>query len=223
MTIHRDPADLKRIGTGLALIVFPMVWVFAFAVHPHLLSPHLLGPEDLIRRARGNGLLQFGHVLVTLNTALLVVITVHFIRLLDRTRAARVGLLGASLAVVGACLPAADKGAMCLTLSAIDTLPLLDVDQMMPGLVAIFSFRGWVAIVWGIVLGPLGVLIQTMGMWRVKVLPGWQLGLLTLGLLFVGFPDGAEIINLTAALALSAALVPLGLSVVRGVRAARAE
>lgn len=56
----------KRIGTGLALVLFPLIFVFAFAVHPGLLNPHFLGPQELIQRAHQNGLLQFGHLLVTL-------------------------------------------------------------------------------------------------------------------------------------------------------------
>jgi hypothetical protein len=61
----------KRIGTGLSFIVFPLVFIFAFASHPDLPSPALLGPEEMIVRARNGDVLQFGHVLVTLNTALL--------------------------------------------------------------------------------------------------------------------------------------------------------
>jgi len=218
MNGNHDLGYAKRIGTGMALIVFPAVWMFAFAVHPDLLHPRLLGPEELIDRAHGNGLLQFAHVLVTLNTALLVVLAVHFMRLLDPTRFARAGLIGAGLAVVGACLLAADKGAMCLTMSALDTLPAKDFDPMMPGLVAIFSFKGWMALVWGMALGPLGVVIQTVALWRAKVFPVWQLGLLAGSLLFIAFPDGAEIINLVAAVAMAIALVPYGFSLITASR-----
>ncbi len=84
----------------------------------------------------------------------------------------------------------------------------------MPGLVATFSFKGWMALVWGMVLGPLGVLLRTVGLWRTGALPRWQVGLLAVSLLFVSFPDGAEIINLLAAFALAVALVPHGLSLI---------
>ncbi len=218
MNADTDLTSAKRIGTGMALIAFPAVWVFAFAVHPDLLRPRLLGPEELIERAHGNDLLQFAHVLVTLNTALLIVIAVHFMRLLDGTRFARAGFIGAGLAVLGACLLAADKGAMCLTMSALDTLPAKDFDQMMPGLVAIFSFKGWMALVWGMVFGPLGVVIQTIGMWKARLFPVWQLGLLAGSLLFIAFPDGAEIINLVAAVAMAIALVPYGFSLITASR-----
>ena len=64
----------KRIGTGLCFVIFPVVFVFAFAVHPDLLSPRMLGPSELILRARGEDLLHFAHAIVTVNTALMVVV-----------------------------------------------------------------------------------------------------------------------------------------------------
>jgi hypothetical protein len=206
----------KRIATGLCFVVFPLIWVFAFAVHPSLLQPRLLlGPEDLIRRAHGDGLLQFAHALVAVNTALLVVLALHFMKLLDGTSAAWAGFVGAVMAILGACLLAADKGALCLTMSAVDTLPEREFAQMMPGLLAIFSFKGWMVLVWGLLLMPIGVIIQTVGMWRAKVLPRWQLGLLLASVAVIGFPDGAEIINLAAAVVMAAAMLPYGVGLVR--------
>jgi hypothetical protein len=113
------PANLetaKRITTGLAFIFFPLLFVFAFAVHPGLLNPHLLGPQELILRAHQNGLLQFGHVLVTISTVLLVVMALKFMKMLERTPLGWAGLIGAALAILGAIMLAADKGAL-------DTLP----------------------------------------------------------------------------------------------------
>ncbi len=115
--------QIKQIGIGLAFIIFPILFVFAFAVHPGLLKPRLLGPEELILRAHGNELLQFGHVLVMLSTGLLIVVALHFMKLLDRSSAAWAGFIGAVLAILGAIMLAADKGALCLTMSAFDTLP----------------------------------------------------------------------------------------------------
>lgn len=202
---------VKRICTGLSFIVFPLIWVFAFAVHPNLLHPRLmLGPEELILRAHHNGLLQFGHALVTVNAALLVVVALHFMHLLDHTTLAGVGFIGAVLAIFGAFMLAADKGALCLTLSALDTLPEDQFTAMMPGLVAIFSMKGWVALAWGMPLMPVGVVIQTVAMLKARVLPPWQLAFLLTGVAFIALPDGAEIINLIAALLMATAMLPLG-------------
>ena len=49
----------KRICIGLSFIIFPLVFIFAFAGHPDLLNPHFLGPEQLIQRAHNNLLLHF--------------------------------------------------------------------------------------------------------------------------------------------------------------------
>lgn len=207
---------VKRVGTALCLIVFPLVFAFAFSMHPGLLNPRLLGPEGLILRAHNAGLLQFGHVLVLLATALLVVAAVHFMKLLDRTSYAWAGLIGAAVAILGAIILAADKGALCLTMSAVDTVPAGQFAQMMPGLLAMFSLKGHMALLWGMTLLPLGFAIQAVGLLKTKALPRWQSALFLVGVLFVGFPDGAEIVNLTASILMAVALIPYGVRMIAG-------
>ena len=102
-TIFLD--QIKQIGVGLAFIIFPILFVFAFAVHPGLLRPRLLRPEELILRAHKNELLQFGHVLVTLSTGLLIVVALHFMKLLDSSSLAWAGFIGAAIAILGAIIP----------------------------------------------------------------------------------------------------------------------
>jgi hypothetical protein len=94
--------QIEQIGVGLALIIFPLVFVFAFAAHPRLLRPRLLGPEELVHRAHKNCLVHFGHVLVTLNTGLLIVVALHFMRVLDQSVSAWAGFVGAFVAILGA-------------------------------------------------------------------------------------------------------------------------
>jgi len=36
--INHRLESAKRIGTGLAFVVFPIVFIFAFAIHPNLFS-----------------------------------------------------------------------------------------------------------------------------------------------------------------------------------------
>jgi hypothetical protein len=214
MNEKRELNQFKRIGTGLSFILFPLLFVFAFAVHPGLLSPRLLGPEELILRAHQNGLLQFGHILVTLCTALLVVVALHFMKLLDRSSAAWAGMIGAAVAVLGVVILAADKGALCLTMSALDTLSENEFAQMMPGLMAMFSFKGWLVLLWGILLIPIGFAIQAIALIKTRTLPRIRSVLFLIGVLFVGFPDGAEIINLTASILMAVALVPYGIQII---------
>lgn len=202
---------VKRVGTGLCFIVFPLVFVFAFAVHPGLLHPHLLGPEGLILRAHNAGLLQFGHMLVTLNTALLVVVAVHFMKLLERTSWAWAGLVGAVMGGLGAIMLAVDKGALCLTMSALDTVPASKFAAMMPGLLAMYGHKGWLVLLYGIVLLPIGFAILVIASFKTRILPRWQSALFLAGVLLVAFPDGAEIINLTASVLMAVALLPYGM------------
>ncbi len=205
----------RRFGTGLAFIIFPLVFVFAFAGHPDLLSPKFLGPEELILRARNAPFLHFGHALVTLNTALLVVAALHFMRVLDRGSAAWAGFVGGMLAISGTLLLAADKGALCLTMSALDSVSGSDFAEMMPGLLAIFRKEGWLVLLWGLLLLPIGFAVQAIALLRSRALPRWQGVLFLIGVLFVATPDGAEIVNLTAALLLAVAFVPYGIRLIK--------
>jgi hypothetical protein len=206
----------KRVGTGLCFIIFPLVFVFAFSVHPGLLHPHLLGPEELILRAHHASFLQFGHVLVTLSTALLVVVAMHYMKLLDRTPGRWAGLIGAVVGMLGAIMLAVDKGALCLTMTALDTVSASEFARMMPGLLAMFSLKSWMVLLWGILLLPLGFAIQAIALLKTRALPRWQVVLFLIGVLFVGFPDGAEVINLTASIMMSVALVPYGVQMLAG-------
>jgi hypothetical protein len=211
-----DPIErARRLGTAAALVVMPAIFVFAFATHPGLGSVRLLEPADLILRARGNAVLQFTHALVTLNTALLVVVALHLQSLLRAGRGAWAGLVGGAMAVLGACLLAADKGALCLTMSALDAVDDRTFNAMMPGLMAIFDKQGWVVLVWGMVLLPLGVAVQAAGLMRSGAWPMWQAGALLAGSLLIAAPDGMEIVNLSAALALFVALAPQAVRLLR--------
>ncbi|MGV8910871.1 MAG: hypothetical protein ACOH1Y_18010 [Propionicimonas sp.] len=152
---------------------------------------------------------------MTLNTALLVVVALHLQSLLRVGRGAWAGLVGGAMAVLGACLLAADKGALCLTMSAVDAVDDNAFNAMMPGLMAIFEKQGWAVLVWGMVLLPLGVATQAIGLMRSGAWPKWQAGALLAGALLIAAPDGMEIVNLTAALALLVALAPQAIRLIR--------
>jgi len=214
MNDNRLLTRIKQLGTGLACVLFPLLFVFAFAVHPGLLNPHLLTPAEQILRAHANPLLQFGHALVTLSTGLLIVITLRFKNLLDRKSAGRAGLIGAALAIFGALMLAADKGALCLTMSALDTLAEKDFVQFMPGLIAMFSKAGWLVLLWGFVCLPIGFAIQAVALFKTRAMPRWQSGLFLIGVLLVGTPDGVEIVNLIASMLMAIALVPYGVHII---------
>jgi hypothetical protein len=206
--------QIEQIGVGLAFIIFPMLFIFAFAVHPGLLKPRLLNPKELILRAHGNKLLEFGHVLVTLNTTLLIVVALYFMKLLDQSSGAWAGFMGGAIAIVGAILLAADKGALCLTMSAFDTLPERVFEQIMPGVMAMFTKKGWLVLLWGMLCLPIGFAIQAIGLLTTQAIPGWQSLLFLIGVLLVAIPDGLEIINLSASIMMAIAFVPYGIQII---------
>ena len=141
-------------------------------------------------------------------------VALHFMKLLDRGSSALAGFVGGSLAVLGALMLAADKGALCLTMSAMDSLSDGDFAQMMPGLLVMFSKESWLVLLWGILLLPIGFTIQAIALLRTKAIPRWQGVLFLFGALLVGTPDGVEIINLAASILLAVAFVPYGIQIV---------
>lgn len=205
----------KRVGTGVSFVLFPLVFVFAFAVHPGLLTPRVLSPAELVLRAHRAELLQFAHALVTLNTALLVVAALHFMRVLDHTSSAWWGFLGGALAILGSLALAADKGALCLTMSSLDNLTAAEFTNMLPGLLAMFSKSGWLVLLWGILLLPIGFGIQAIALLNCESLPRWQCLLFLTGVMLIATPDGVEIINLTASILMAIAFVPYGIRLIR--------
>lgn len=207
-------SHIQQIGTGAAFILFPLIFIFAFSVHPGLLKPRLLRPEEIIRRARRNKLLQLGHSLVLLCTALLVMLAIFFMNVLSSGTAAWAGMIGGILAIFGAILLAADKGALCLTMSALDTISEEKFSAMMPGLMAMFTKKGWMILLWGIILLPAGFAIQTVGLIQAGTLPAWQSVLFLIGVLLVAIPDGLEIINLSASILMAVALIPYGIQLI---------
>lgn len=206
--------QVMQIGVGAAFILFPLIFVFAFSVHPRLLRPRLLKPAELIWRARRNKSLQFAHSLVLLSTALLIVMALHFMHILSQGSAAWAGVIGAGLAVLGAILLAADKGALCLTMSALDAVSEDEFSAMLPGLLAMFSKKGWMVLLWGILLLPVGFAMQAVGLLQANALPPWQSILFLIGVLLVGTPDGMEIINLSASVLMASALMPYGIQLI---------
>ena len=67
------------------------------------------------------------------------------------------------------------------------------------------------ALVWGILLLPVGFGIQAIGLMKTRALPRWQGIMFLIGVLLVGRPDGVEIVILTASFLLVAAFIPYGI------------
>lgn len=201
--------------TGLSFILVPTIFIFAFSVHPNLFNPRMLSPEELIQRAHHADLLHFAHVLVTFAPIPLVAMAFQFKKILANGNSSWLGLIGGVVAIAGAIFLAVDKGALCLTMSAFDTLSEADFIASLPAITALFTKQGYMVLVWGIILLPIGFAIQAVGILREKVLPGYAAGCFLVGVLLVATPDGMEIVNLVAAVLMGIGLIPYGVRLMR--------
>ncbi len=206
--------QIQQIVIGLAFVIFPLVFVFAFGSHRGLLRPRLLGAQDLIARARKDKRLHFGHAMVTLNTSLMVVAALYLMKVLNNSPLAWLATIGAVMGVIGSIILAADKGALCLTMSALDSLTDSEFNLSMPAITAIFQKKGWLVLLNGMALIPLGFAAQAIALLKTNVISTWQSILFLISVFLISIPDGLEIINLTASILMSVALVPFGVNMI---------
>lgn len=210
-------ASVEDAVAGLAFVLCPALLAFGFAVHPGLSRPHVItDPDELVARAHGNRLLHVGHVAVLAACPLLIVLVIHYVGLLAGSSAELTGLIGAGLAVIGVIALAADKGALCLTMSAFDTLPEPEFAQLAPGLRTLGAKAGWMRLLWAVLLLPLGFAVLAVALLASDALPAWQAVALLVGSLMLMVPDGLELINLTGCAALAVAMVPTGIQLLGG-------
>ncbi len=84
----------------------------------------------------------------------------------------------------------------------------------MPGVMTLFTRKGWLKLLWGIVFLPIGFGIQAIALLKTQTLSPWQSILFLIGTLFIATPDGAEIINLGASIMMAVSLVPYGVKII---------
>jgi len=209
---------VKRIGTGLAFIVFPFVFIFAFAIHPNLFSLAIVADAGTrVSEFHGNQLMHLGHALMLLTVPLLIVVSLKFIELLTE-RGAWLGFIGCLMAVFGAVMLAVDKAALCLVPSAFDTLPEAEFRQMLPGLEAMFGYKGWLALLYLLPLLPIGFMIQGVGLYLSRAIPRWQSVFLIVAMVLLGVSAAIDIdlFGLIASVILAISLVPFGARLIMG-------
>jgi hypothetical protein len=207
--------QIKRIGTALAFLLYPICAGCAFAVHPNLMSLRISHDvQAKIAEFHNNQLLHFGHVLMVVAVPLLIIMALHFMNLLE-TKAPWLGFIGGILAIGGSVILAVDKGALCLVTSAFDTLPEADFVNLIPGIEAMFQYQGWLWILWLLPLLPIGFTIQSFGLVRSKAIPRSQSIPILIGSLLMANPD-IDIIGLIATIFLGIGFIPYALELLRG-------
>jgi hypothetical protein len=208
--------SVKGVGAGLAFIVFPIVFIFAFAIHPNLFSLAIVTDVSTrIGEFHGNRLMHLGHALMLLTVPLLIVVSLKFMDILTE-RGAWLGFVGCVMAVFGAVMLAVDKTALCLVPSALDTLSEAQFAQMLPGLEAMFGFKGWLALLYLLPLLPIGFMIQGVGLYVGRAIPRWQSVSLVVAMVLLGVSAAVDIdlFGLVASVILAVAMLPIGMQLI---------
>ena len=215
---HQYLEASKRLGTGLAFILYPILSGIAFAAHPNLLSLEI-GAEvsSKVGEFHGNPVMHLGHFLMFLGVPFLIVVALKLMDML-RESSPWLGFIGGAMGIFGAVLLAVDKTALCLVMSAFETVPEAQYVQLLPGIEALFNFEGYLAILYLLPLLPLGFLIVGIGLYREKVLPRWQSLALILAMVGLGIAAAVDIdiFGLVATMVLAASFIPLGLQIIKG-------
>jgi hypothetical protein len=198
-----------RIVSGIATIAFPLLLLVGFVLHPHLFSPTMTRTaEDLIAKFHHNTAYHLGHMLVFIGVPCMIFSFIYTRDILQGAGKAY-GAVGAVVAIIGAVILAGDKGALCIVLSAFDTLPLSDFESIRPALQAIVERRGLLTIFWALPLLPIGAIIQMIGLVKEKVIPRTTGVAAIIGLLLLNNPD-LDLLSSCATLLMCTAYIPFG-------------
>jgi hypothetical protein len=216
--VNQDVAAAKRIATGLAFILYPLLATIAFIAHPNLQSLEIGGEISAkVAEFHNNAFMHFGHFMMVLGVPPLTIAIIKFMSVL-KARGAWLGFIGGVMAIYGALILAVQKTALCLVMSALDTLPEAVYVQQMPSIEALFGLKGYLAIVYLLPLLPLGVLIQSIGLVQARAIPRWQSIVTIVAMLGMGVSAAVDIdlFGLVATVILACSWLPLGFQLIKG-------
>ena len=210
--------NAKRFLTGLSFIVYPLFATIAFSAHPNLLSLEIGGEiSSKIAEFHNNAFMHFGHFLMVLSVPAIIVVAMKFMNLL-KDRGSTLGFIGGVMVIFGALILAIQKTALCLVMSAFDTLPEAVYSQLYPGIKALFNLQGYLAIVYLLALLPVGFILQGFGLLRGRAIRRWQSVITVVAAfgLVVSAAVDIDLFGLVFTVLLMVSWLPLGIQVMRG-------
>jgi len=108
----------RRIGTGLIMMLLPILMAVGFGMHPNLSSFSIMtDAADMMAEFHGSVIWQVAHLFMVIAVPMIIVTTLGLTALI-RQKAGWAALVGGSLAVIGCCVLALDKGAYFMVPSA---------------------------------------------------------------------------------------------------------
>ena len=206
--------SVKRVSSGLSFIAFPIIFIILFASHPDLFNISMVHDVNIrIEEFHGNDLLHFMHFLMIVCVPLMIVVALKLMGLL-KGRGAWLGFIGCVMVVLGGIILTVDKTALCLVPSAFDTLTEAQFEQLVPGIEALFAYKGYLFIIWLLPLLPLGFVLQGIGLYISRLIPRWQSIIIIIGALLLANPD-IDLISLVGSIIVAIGLIPLGVQIIR--------
>ena len=207
--------SIKTKGFAISLIAFPVMLFAGFIMHPDLLKLEALQTvEQLVGRFHNQPMFHIGHLIVMFAVPVIIIALVSIMNVLQG-KGKRLGFWGGIIALFGAFILAVDKGALCLVLSAFDTLPEARFREFVPFLSVIVNKTGLLWVVWMLPLLPVGNAIQIIGLMKEKFISKWQGLCIISGLLLLNNPD-IELISSFGALLMCAGYIPWGIRILQG-------
>ena len=205
---------IKKYGFAISLIAFPLMLLEGFLLHPNLLKLEALQTvEQLVGRFHNQPEYHLGHLIVMFAVPVIMIALISFMNVLQG-KGRLLGFWGGIISLFGAFILAVDKGALCLVLSAFDTLPEAQFQKFVPFLTVIVNKAGLLWVVWLLPLLPLGASIQALGLLKEKFISRWQTVCIITGLLLLNNPD-IEFISSIGALLMCAGYIPWGVRILQ--------
>ena len=205
---------IKKKSFAVSIIAFPVMLLAGFVMHPNLLKLEALQTvEQLVGRFHNQPIFHIGHLIVMFAVPVIMIALISFMNVLQG-KGKHLGFWGGIIGLFGAFILAVDKGALCLVLSAFDTLPEAQFQEFIPFLSVIINKAGMLWVVWLLPLLPVGAAIQALGLMKEKFISKWQGVCIIVGLLLLNNPD-IELISSTGALLMCAGYIPFGLKILQ--------
>jgi hypothetical protein len=207
--------SIKKNGFAISVIAFPIMLLTGFLMHPNLLKLEALQTiEQLVGRFHNQPVYHIGHLIVMFAVPVIMIALISFMNVLQG-KGKKLGFWGGIIGLFGAFILAVDKGALCLVLSAFDTLPEDQFQQFVPFLSVILNKAGLLWVVWLLPLLPVGASIQALGLMKEKFISKLQGACIISGLLLLNNPD-VELISSIGALLMCAGYIPWGVRILQG-------
>lgn len=201
---------IKSKGFAVSVILFPLMLLTGFLMHPDLLEMKMLHTaQDLVDRFHNHSFYHIGHFIVMMAVPLIIVVMVGIINMLQK-KGRKYAFWGGIIGIFGAFILAVDKGALCLVMSAFDTIPEPQFQGFIPYLDVIVKKAGLLWIVYCLPLLPLGAIIQTIGLIKEKIVQKWQGILIIIGLLLLNNPE-IELISTAGSVLMSIGYISWGI------------